>query len=56
VDLPCIMCAYEDLRPEERVLAVRFSHVDAFTEGPFAGNPAGVCLLPVAPSPCCPAI
>jgi PhzF family phenazine biosynthesis protein len=26
----------------------RFSQVDAFTQHPFAGNPAAVCLLPVA--------
>ncbi|MBN1630265.1 MAG: PhzF family phenazine biosynthesis protein [Thermoleophilia bacterium] len=27
-------------------MAVRILHIDAFTEAPFAGNPAGVCLLP----------
>ncbi len=27
-------------------MAVRILHIDAFTEVPFAGNPAGVCLLP----------
>jgi PhzF family phenazine biosynthesis protein len=26
-------------------MAIRFQHVDAFTGRPFAGNPAGVCLL-----------
>jgi PhzF family phenazine biosynthesis protein len=26
-------------------MAIRFQHVDAFTDRPFAGNPAGVCLL-----------
>jgi PhzF family phenazine biosynthesis protein len=26
-------------------MAIRFQHVDAFTDQPFAGNPAGVCLL-----------
>jgi len=24
---------------------IEFLHVDAFAEGPFSGNPAGVCLL-----------
>lgn len=27
-------------------MSVRILHIDAFTEAPFAGNPAGVCLLP----------
>jgi PhzF family phenazine biosynthesis protein len=27
-------------------VAIRFFHVDSFSEAPFAGNPAGVCLLP----------
>jgi len=26
-------------------MVIRFQHVDAFTDRPFAGNPAGVCLL-----------
>ncbi|MDD5646239.1 MAG: PhzF family phenazine biosynthesis protein [Candidatus Bipolaricaulis sp.] len=26
-------------------MAIRFHHVDAFTSQPFAGNPAGVCIL-----------
>jgi PhzF family phenazine biosynthesis protein len=26
-------------------MTIRFQHVDAFTDRPFAGNPAGVCLL-----------
>ena len=26
-------------------MSIRFQHVDAFTDRPFAGNPAGVCLL-----------
>jgi PhzF family phenazine biosynthesis protein len=26
-------------------MAIRFQHVDAFTDRPFAGNPAGVCLM-----------
>ena len=26
-------------------MAIRFQHVDAFTDRSFAGNPAGVCLL-----------
>jgi len=26
-------------------LAIRIVHIDAFTEAPFAGNPAGVCFL-----------
>lgn len=26
-------------------MVIRFQHVDAFTDHPFAGNPAGVCLL-----------
>jgi len=26
-------------------MGIRFQHVDAFTDQPFAGNPAGVCLL-----------
>jgi len=26
-------------------MAIRFQHVDSFTSRPFAGNPAGVCLL-----------
>jgi PhzF family phenazine biosynthesis protein len=26
-------------------MAIRFQHVDAFTDRPFAGNPAGVCVL-----------
>ena len=29
----------------------RFSQVDAFTDRPFAGNPAAVCLLPAAREP-----
>jgi PhzF family phenazine biosynthesis protein len=33
-------------------MAVPLFHVDAFTDTPFAGNPAGVCL---APAPCDPA-
>ena len=28
------------------VMALTIFHVDAFTERPFAGNPAGVCILP----------
>ena len=31
-------------------MAIRFQHVDAFTDRPFAGNPAGVCLLAEAAS------
>ncbi len=32
-------------------MTIRFQHVDAFTDRPFAGNPAGVCLLTeVAPA------
>jgi len=27
-------------------MAVMFFHVDAFTNVPFKGNPAAVCLLP----------
>jgi PhzF family phenazine biosynthesis protein len=27
-------------------MTIRFQHVDAFTDRPFAGNPAGVCILP----------
>jgi PhzF family phenazine biosynthesis protein len=27
-------------------VTITFFHVDSFTESPFAGNPAGVCLLP----------
>jgi PhzF family phenazine biosynthesis protein len=26
-------------------MAIRFQHVDAFADRPFAGNPAGVCIL-----------
>ncbi len=26
-------------------MTIRFQHVDAFTDRPFAGNPAGVCLM-----------
>ncbi len=26
-------------------MTIRFQHVDAFTDRPFAGNPAGVCVL-----------
>ena len=29
----------------------RFSQIDAFTDRPFAGNPAAVCLLPAARDP-----
>jgi len=32
-------------------MAVRIFTVDAFTDRPFAGNPAGVCLLDDAPEP-----
>jgi predicted PhzF superfamily epimerase YddE/YHI9 len=28
------------------VRSQRFTQVDAFTDRPFAGNPAAVCLLP----------
>jgi PhzF family phenazine biosynthesis protein len=31
-------------------MAIRFQHVDAFADRPFAGNPAGVCLLAEAAS------
>jgi PhzF family phenazine biosynthesis protein len=31
-------------------VAVRIYQVDAFAEGPFAGNPAAVCLLPASPA------
>jgi len=31
-------------------MAIRFQHVDAFTDRAFAGNPAGVCLLTEPPS------
>ena len=27
-------------------MTIPFFHVDAFTDRPFAGNPAAVCLLP----------
>src|ERR1700687_4145390 len=30
-------------------MAVRIGQVDAFTNRPFAGNPAAVCVLPTAP-------
>jgi PhzF family phenazine biosynthesis protein len=29
-------------------MGIRISQVDAFTDRPFAGNPAGVCLLPAS--------
>ena len=29
-------------------MGLRITHVDAFTDTPFAGNPAAVCLLPSA--------
>src|SRR5690348_3746286 len=32
--------------PAERPMNVPLFHVDAFTERPFGGNPAAVCLLP----------
>jgi PhzF family phenazine biosynthesis protein len=31
-------------------MPIRIVHVDAFTNQPFAGNPAAVCVLPAAPS------
>jgi PhzF family phenazine biosynthesis protein len=30
------------------VTGQRFTQVDAFTDRPFAGNPAAVCLLPTS--------
>ena len=30
-------------------MAIRIVHVDAFTDKPFAGNPAAVCVLQQAP-------
>ena len=32
-------------------MAIRFQHVDAFTDRPFAGNPAGVCVLDMDAGP-----
>ena len=32
------------------IMAIRIVQVDAFTNQPFAGNPAAVCVLPQAPS------
>ena len=34
----------------ERLMPYEIFHVDAFTDKPFAGNPAAVCLLD-APRP-----
>jgi PhzF family phenazine biosynthesis protein len=31
-------------------MPIRIVHVDAFTNQPFAGNPAAVCVLPAAPA------
>src|SRR5205823_14988814 len=31
---------------EPRKMTIPLFHVDAFTDRPFAGNPAAVCLLP----------
>src|SRR5450631_1936014 len=31
---------------EPSIMTVPLFHVDAFTDRPFAGNPAAVCLLP----------
>jgi len=31
-----------------RAVELRITQVDAFTDTPFAGNPAAVCLLPAA--------
>src|SRR3989442_14168044 len=33
------------------VVTVRITQVDAFTNRPFAGNPAAVCILPDAAEP-----
>jgi len=33
-------------RTRTAVSSQRFTQVDAFTDRPFAGNPAAVCLLP----------
>src|SRR6267378_4524729 len=32
-------------------MPIRITQVDAFTDKPFAGNPAGVCILPKAAEP-----
>src|SRR6267154_415034 len=32
-------------------MSLRITQVDAFTDKPFAGNPAGVCILPKAAEP-----
>jgi PhzF family phenazine biosynthesis protein len=33
-----------------KIMAIRIVQVDAFTNRPFAGNPAAVCVLPEAPA------
>src|SRR5256885_13657821 len=38
-------------RLDSSLMALRITQVDAFTDRPFAGNPAAVCILPKAAEP-----
>src|SRR5678815_3954342 len=37
-----------NLQTQEANMGQRFTQVDAFTDQPFRGNPAAVCILPAA--------
>src|SRR6266487_5662737 len=40
-------------RVDSSLMSLRITQVDAFTSLPFAGNPAGVCILPKAADAAC---